>query len=351
MAALPTALAPLALAAGLATGLLVDAVGATGRINILAPPLLGLLIWNVAVYLLLVGSHMGAGAGVDAMSRPLRRALGRGLQRLGIDRPLDASQLAAALHAGAAAFALGALAAMYLRGIAFEYRAGWETTFLSADTVHRLLALVLGPASRLTGVPLPTAAELPALQFGRGSGENAARWIHLYAVTVLLVVVLPRTVLAIAAGRRGRRAAAIDAQPTLPVRVLPYSYRIAPQRLPALATALERGSGRRVSMSIDAPLPLGAEDDLDSLLRGPPQALAALFTLSATPESENHGAFVAALAGRTGGAPLLVLVDESDFVRRFTDAEGASRRDARRRAWQQVMQERGTTPQFVDLGP
>lgn len=333
-------LAPIALVAGLVLGLLVDAVGTSGRINILAPPLLGLLLWNVAVYALLAVAQMRGDVGGP---QPMRRALSRGLHRLGV---ADASQVAPALHAGAATFALGALAAMYLRGVAFEYRAGWETTFLSVDTVHRLLATVLGPASRLTGLPLPSVAELDALHFRRGGGENAARWIHLYAVTVLLVVVLPRALLAIVAARAAPGAAP-DTRDALSVRVLPYSYHLAPERLPALAGALERGTGRRVVMSVAEPLPLGAEDELDRLLPDQPPALAALFSLSATPESENHGVFVAALMARVR-EPLVVLVDEADFVRRFTGAQ--ARRDERRQAWINVMRERGVTPQFVDLG-
>jgi len=333
----PSILAPIALVAGLVLGLLVDAVGSSGRINILAPPLLGLLLWNVAVYVLLAVAQVRGDAGGP---QPMRRALSRGLHRLGI----DASQVAPALHAGAAAFALGALAAMYLRGVAFEYRAGWETTFLSVDTVHRLLAVVLGPASHLTGLPLPGVAELDALHFRRGGGENAARWIHLYAVTVLLIVVLPRALLAIVSARAAPGTAP-DSRDALSVRVLPYSYHLAPERLPALAGALERGTGRRVVMSVAEPLPLGAEDELDRLLPDPPPALAALFSLSATPEDENHGAFVAALQARAR-EPLVVLVDEADFTRRFTDA----RRDERRQAWIDVMQQRGVTPQFLDLG-
>src|SRR5262245_40560468 len=124
MASLPTTFTPLAFAAGLVVGLFVDAIGTSGRINILAPPLLGLLAWNIAVYLMLVGSQIGLGAGAaKGMARPLRRALARGLERLGVDQQqLDGAQVAAVLHAGAAAFAIGALAAMYLRGVAFEYR-------------------------------------------------------------------------------------------------------------------------------------------------------------------------------------------------------------------------------------
>ena len=52
------------------------------------------------------------------------------------------------LHVGAATLALGLIAGLYLRGLVLDYRVGWESTFLSVDTVSRLLQAVLGrPAS------------------------------------------------------------------------------------------------------------------------------------------------------------------------------------------------------------
>ena len=62
---------------------------------------------------------------------------------LTLSAPLMSARVAAILHAAAFAFALGAIASLYLRGIVFDYRAGWESTFLAAGEVHRILALVL----------------------------------------------------------------------------------------------------------------------------------------------------------------------------------------------------------------
>src|SRR4029079_6158167 len=56
-------------------GVATDAVGSSGRINLLAPPLLGLLAWNLGVYAVLAGSALRGGAGEPG---PLRRALARG---------------------------------------------------------------------------------------------------------------------------------------------------------------------------------------------------------------------------------------------------------------------------------
>ena len=57
--------------------------------------------------------------------------------------PLLASRVRGVLHVGAAALLVGAIAGMYVRGLAFEYRATWESTWLDAGQVQALLNLVL----------------------------------------------------------------------------------------------------------------------------------------------------------------------------------------------------------------
>ena len=220
-----TTLAAIAFAIGLAS----DAIGGSHRINMLAPPLLALMVWNVAVYALLA-AHALRGRGAGSVRGPWRSALqalldrmialalprqrGKAMVRFVADwsasgRALHGQRLARALHLAAAAFALGALASMYGRGLAFEYRAGWDSTFLDADAVRRILGIVLAPARVLAGFELPDAARLAALHFAGGAGENAARWIHAWAVSVLVVVVLPRLALAaLATWRAGQLAQA-----------------------------------------------------------------------------------------------------------------------------------------------
>ena len=220
-----TTLAAIAFAIGLAS----DAIGGSHRINLLAPPLLALMVWNLAVYALLA-AHALRGRGAGSVRGPWRSALQALLDRMialalprqrskamvrfvadwsASGRALHGQRLARALHLAAAAFALGALASMYGRGLAFEYRAGWDSTFLDADAVRRILGIVLAPARAFAGLELPDAARLAALHFAGGAGENAARWIHAWAVSVLVVVVLPRLALAgLATWRAGQLAKA-----------------------------------------------------------------------------------------------------------------------------------------------
>jgi hypothetical protein len=330
--------------------------------------LLALLAWNVAIYLLLALRVMPRPPPARLVMPlvPRSDAASPALARFAADwarlrQPFVAARLASVLHAAAAALALGALASLYLRGLVFEYRAGWDSTFLGPEAVHRLLSIVLGPASWLSGIELPGAAGIAALRFSAGPGENAAPWIHVYALSVGLVVVLPRALLAAAAWWRAcaaRRDVALplDApyyqrllqkrrgEPTA-VQVVPYSYALQHDALPALQAVLEDQLGARVTLQLADTVAQGHEDEFGEL--SPADATVALFALTATPEHESHGAFIDALAARCpAAARLIVLIDESAFRRRFGDD---ARLVQRRSAWQRLLQERGQTALFADL--
>ena len=164
----------------------------------LAPALLALLAWNLAVYLPLAlqriaherrsaarprccarwparsfdGSH-AAGAAVGSSSI--------GVTPSACARCRRASRrccMQARLPSRA-----GALASMYLRGLAFEYRAGWDSTFLDARGGARSCCRSCSGrlrAERHRRCPTSTQLARPALR-RVGGGENAARWIHLHA--------------------------------------------------------------------------------------------------------------------------------------------------------------------------
>jgi hypothetical protein len=371
-----------------AVGVAGDAIGPSDRINILAPPLLAVLVWNLAVYLALLlqsagalrtdrppgplrarflrlSAHLGRMPGGAADGQPLGRFVADWLQA---SSSIQGARIAFVLHAGAASLVVGALLSLYLRGIAFEYRAGWDSTFLTPGAVHRLLEIVLGPAARLSGIALPDVDHFSQLRFSAGAGENAAPWIHLYALTTGLAIVLPRTLLAAFACWRVRSLTqsfplALDGDyfarlrrafsgATIEALVLPYSYTFADTARAALKSALESILGPPLLLVLASPLPQGAEDDLQPWLGSQPARVAvALFALTATPERETHGAFVRALASHAAVARLIVLIDEFEFRRRFTGNDGARRLDERRSAWRRVLGDANIEPVFVDLAP
>lgn len=392
---------------GALLGFFLSALDGTQRINIIAPGLIGLALWNIGVYCaVLAGAWRGA-RGATPRARPLATLVARnGLTRVSrlivksaafnallaealrrftgewfdAAKPLLVARATRIFHLCAAAVGVGLIAGLYLRGIALDYRAGWESTFLHATQVRALLSVLYGPAAALTGIALPDPAHLEAIRWpdatGAG-GERAGEWIHLLAMTVMLIIVLPRLLLALwstlSVWRWSLRA---PLPPALTVyyrnvfgsvdstigrgiaMVLPYAYEPAAAVVERLRTLLPAGLGDKLAVDFRAPVAYGDED---ALLRhlgdrggGVADALVLLFNLSSTPEDENHGAVLSGvrdwLAANRRDAQLLVLVDESPYAARMAAQGGAQERIAeRRRAWQDFVGARGLTACPVDL--
>ena len=399
-------------AAAFVVGLLADSIGSSQRINLLAPPLWGVVAWNLVVYVGLLGTALASvlrrgpvapGAANRLMQRALR--IGRSLPGVGSvsaaaggsvkalqafaslwsrrSARLATARAAALLHSAAAALALGLIAGLYARGLVLDYRAAWESTFLDAAGAHAVLALLLAPASALAGITLPDAAGFEALRAahvspgigigvgvgvgaGAGAGAPAAPWIHLLALTLALAVVLPRTLLASLAAMRAQRLAQRFVLPLAEpyfaallreqrgevahVCVLPYAATPAPQAVLGLRALLASALGEGLQLQVLATLAFGTEDDAPAwpaLPAGSTLAVA-LFDLAATPEAENHGAFMRALAQRKPpGAAVLALVDEGAFAARFK--ADATRLEQRRSTWRDVLGRVGCMPVFADL--
>jgi hypothetical protein len=368
-----------------AAGLLTDALGAGARVNVLAPPLLATLAWNLGIFALLLaratGLASGGPAGAGAALGPAieRLAMKSRAARLGGSRiarflgdwthasaPINRARAAQVLHFAAAAFAAGLLAGLYLRGLALEYRAGWESTFLDAQTVRALLGVVLGPASALTGIALPDATQLAAIRFTEGPGENAARWIHLHATTIGMFVIVPRLALALVARWRAHRLARDFPLPLddayfegialrlrgdpIRIPVVPYSYRVPAASIRGLHALLVASLGSDVELEVAAAV---SPDDADAHggepIVGPVEAVLALFSLTATPEVQTHAEFLATLRLRApADTALLAIVDETAFRARF--GHEPRRLDERRAAWRGALAEANCEPVFAALG-
>ena len=378
-----------------------NVLGPDRRLNLLAPPVWGVIAWNLLVYLALAISASSAvlalrraptgaapamprhSASLEAVRRiSALSARWSGAKTASIrachlvdwlqhSAPLQAHRLAAAMHAAAALLGLAIVVSMYFVGLAFDYRAGWDSTWLEAGQVERGLRSVFGPFATFAGIALPDAAELARLRWSEGSsGERAGRWIHLYALVLLVFVVMPRTALAAWAALRARRAARNIALPLhapyfrallrqgprqrWPVSVLPYSYRLGGAEQSALDVELEAALGDGAQAQLLPSLPLGAEDELARHLPAAlTDKLALLFAATATPERETHGAFVQAVAAQRPPGTVFVLVDESGLRRQLgTAAAAAPRLQQRREAWQRLMQSLSLPlPHFIDLGP
>ena len=167
--------------AALLLGALIEQVADRQHVNVLAFPLLGIIAWNLVVYVLLMLRALGGRA-----PRRLRHWLAE-LPRTVRPESAAAAAIAAALpatggraaglldaragrvlHFSAALFAIGALLGLYVRALAFEYRIGWESTFLQAPAVHAFLATLLGPAAKLLGMPFPSVDAIEAMRITGG---------------------------------------------------------------------------------------------------------------------------------------------------------------------------------------
>ncbi len=399
---------PTVLGLALALGLSTNALGPERRLDLLAFPLWGLFVWNLGVYLALVigalrprggsGERVGGPgamlAGVLAWlaERAQRRIASRSPEQAVLGAacaaflvqwrraagPLLACRVRAILHGGALAATAGTVAGMYVRGLAFEYRAAWESTFLDHAAVDAWLTTLLAPASWASGIGIPLVPELPGVETG------AAPWIHLQAVTAVLVVGIPRLLLCLVASVRARRLAAdvpidsgraslrrvlsADRGGATRVGVVPYSYEPEPRLADALKATLHDVFGARADVVIATGLAYGDEAGALLAASAPHQAprsgalgqtadtprgaavetcRVVLFGLAQSPESEVHGALLDGLRAAAREDRLLVVVDASAYRLRVGSGE---RVEERRRAWDRVLREAGFTAGHLDLG-
>jgi hypothetical protein len=178
------------------------------------------------------------------------------------------------------------------------------------------------------------------------------------------VVVVPRTLLAIAGAWRGHRLARripIDLDDPYYVRMLaawrgartavrlvPYSFEPGASSVDLLKTALHDFFGARADIRVADALAYGDEasaalvalDGARHAGAGDPDGacLVVLFNLAQSPEYEVHGDLLAQLKTRLAarGDRLLVLIDGSAYRQRVGNA---GRLEERRRAWERVVRE------------
>jgi hypothetical protein len=102
------------------------------------------------------------------------------------------------LHVAAALLAIGGAVALYARGWSKEYRAVWESTLLSEKGATAFFDTLFKPASTVLRTPVPLE-QIPGMHRTAGKAVTPAPalpWIHLYAGTLLVLVIAPRLLLA-----------------------------------------------------------------------------------------------------------------------------------------------------------
>jgi hypothetical protein len=368
-------------------GAALDRIADPHRVDLLSAPLLIIIGWNVLVYLALLASmvipraglasqgllqHLSAGKA--ALPRKLPSPLSAALAQFMVEwtdlsAGLTRARLSRTVHVCAAMFALGAMLSLYARGMLTEYLVGWESTFLDAGGVHAILSMLFAPAAFVFNLQPFSVADIQSLRFSNtSSAVGGPRWVHLYAATLLLLVVLPRLVLAAVAHLRATRLTRkfpIDleqpyfrklagqlgiAGPTS-LRVFPYSFTLDEARQQGLSTLATLLYGEQARVMLRPSITYG-EDARDALADADPKdagttVTAVLFNLAATPEKENHGAFLDHLV-RTVPRGIAVLLDESSLLDRMGE-HGAARVAERITLWQQFCNFHRTSATVVNL--
>lgn len=325
-------------------------------INVLALPLMSLLLWNAAMIVASLVMEWRASATTVGLPKLLRdRVLKHShqaheLSGIIIERfharvdPLLAARLTsrarAWLHTGAAILALGTIAGMYAKGWSRDYRAVWESTLLNQHTAAKFLSALYRPASAVLGIEVPVA-QMAAMRAGPGQSpvpQPALPWIHLYAVTLFLLVMLPRIALAALSMWRGgqrinlawskfdwsmheaRLKSAISGS-GLVVDVLSLGWRAGDEPRDRWSTALREQLGALALLQFQ----LVPADDLEMFAQqwhSHASTTVIVFNAATTPELEVHSAFArdlrTQLLAQNEDCRLLALVDAHSLHERRT---------------------------------
>ena len=214
----------------LVLGIAVDRVFNPSRVDLLSETFLGVLIWNVIVYALIVLSlfrrspqrpvawiealrHFAAGM---PMWRRARNALGADIavqfskRWQALTASLARQRLLHMMHLAAAAWGAGVALSLILRGTVRAYTIGWESTLLNAQQVHSVLSVLSWPLVQIFGVDSFTIDDIARLQFDVGMGaigKDGSRWLWMYVGLLFVLVVLPRLALAALSAWRARQLA------------------------------------------------------------------------------------------------------------------------------------------------
>lgn len=360
----------------LITGYALAGLGQEAEFNLLALPLVGVLVWNGVIMLLALFLELKK----EGHSRPLEwlatvltpaqnDVFTDGETHTGLTVDQRFSLLAHApalerwqkrfrawLHIGAALLALGSAIGLYARGWSKEYRAVWESTLLSESQAQSFFGTLFLPASEALHLPLPIS-ELPVMH--RTSGRTVAPalalpWIHLYAGTLLLLVILPRFALAGLSVWRAhaviqKRMKSLGWQTYLVrtlraveggqevITVLIHATDASPTHREVWSRGVRERFGRMTEPEM-IHVALGDEDDFVAAWKPEHPRVVIVFNLATTPEAEVQRRLVLdvkqTLSSRQRDAELLVLLDATSIGNRWSPEKLAGRE----KLWTEMLQ-------------
>lgn len=364
----------------LVTGYWFTDLGQAGEFNLLALPLVGLLAWNAVVIILGLLCELMPTSAVAGRGGWVAEFLAHGISRMGkatkevesgvaetvrtryeeLAWPLAWRRLQMRLriwlHVAAALLALGGAAALYARGWSHEYRAVWESTLLGKSEASAFFETLFKPASKVLRTPVPLD-QIEGMHRTLGKvamPAPALTWIHLYAGTLLVLIVLPRLLLAgLGAARCGR----VVAQPARALswggylRALLRAVEGGSERIQVLVHAIEptahhrevwdRGVRERFGGMARAEyvrIPAGEEDEFAAVWQPVCANLVMLFNMATTPEAEVQRRLVSDVRQRLltkhAEPELVVLLDGTSLAGRWSPEKIAGREQL----WSQMVE-------------
>jgi hypothetical protein len=246
---------------------------------------------------------------------------------------------------------------MYAKGWSKEYRAVWESTLLDAPSARAFLSALHGPTSRLLGLPLPLE-HFDAMRAGPGREPqpgDALPWIHLYAGTLALLVLLPRLAFAALAIWRGNQRVEVAwhkldwpgyagrLHMTITgggksVEVLAYGWRADAEPRDRWSTTIRERFGGLARLQFSA-IQSGEEEAFVARWVPTQPLVVIAFNAASTPEEEVHAALARDLRTRLrehlATARLIALLDTASLEDRRTKEAVAERL----RLWQHTLDE------------
>lgn len=349
-------------------------LGESGLMNLLSVPLVGIVLWNVAVTITSLIVEWKSPTQKPSMPLWLRGFATRWMPASSdalttkviarfraMTEPLivlrATSRARTWMHLAAALLALGTITGMYAKGWSKEYRAVWESTLLDAPTAKAFLSALHGPTSKVLGRPLPLE-HFDAMRAGPGREPHpgdALPWINLYAGTLLLLVLLPRLGLAALAWWRGSQRIEVAwhkldwagyasrLRMTITgggksIEVLAYGWRAGEEPRDRWAEVIRERFGGLARLQF-AGIPSTEEEPFVSQWTPSQPLVVLVFNAASTPEEEVHAALARDLRARLrqhlATARLIALLDTTSLIDRRTKEAV----EARLKLWQATLEE------------
>jgi hypothetical protein len=358
-------------------------LGQASEFNLLALPLVGLLLWNAVMIIvsliteMLPSRRVGIDLGGDpwklpswllevpsvpsaTQDDPVAGAVRDHFQELAT--PLAWTRIQrrfrAWLHVGAALMALGGCVSIYAQGWSTEYRAVWESTLLNEASASRFFGALFAPASGFLGIEIPLD-DLDKMR--RTAGQAAAPapalpWLHLYAGTLMLLVVLPRLLLAGLSLARSRQVTRLHARHLAwdgflrtqlhaieggedELCALVHASSMTEHQVEAWSAGLREqfGGATRIRFELLNP---GEESEFLESWKPPDARIVIIFHLATTPEEEVHGELMDTLRAKATTMPgeprVIALLEASGPAQKWA----AERFEGREKLWSRLLKDR-----------